>query len=374
MSQEIENSNFNSNIKIENLLEYHLFFHKKDKKKIKLKKNQKIGVFDESCKHYIKMTQQIHQIIGHTQSFHTYEKAEFLDLTKIEDISFKKISFSSENQYILFTYPYFSKNNLSFSQKIHQSLQQGLCKPFLLLLFQSYQQLLKHQQELLKTEKKLCFFQLSSTNIFFSQEEDYPFLKNFHACFSRQTPFFKVEHILRIFSENKIDNFSYQPLEIHIIYFLWKNNINTLSYSHLEEISKNYIKSMSIFNLFNELERDKYSETCIFLFKTFINKDLKTIIEKMVADYSFSWDNFSLSILFFYIVENICRTWYFPCETFLQEWSRLLLKNIHPNPFKRETVENTIGKLELLFEKKPCWLFVNTISCENMQDLLRVLK
>ena len=329
------------------------------------------------------MTQQIHQIEDHSTSFYTYEKAEFLDLTKIENASFKKIALSSssssstsDNQYVLFTYKYISKYTLTFSQHIYQSLQHGLCKPFLMLLLNSYQQLLKNQQQLLKSEKKLCFFQISSTNILFSQEEKCKgelFLKNFHACFSCEKPFFKVEHLLRIFSENTIDNFSYQPLEVHLIYFLWKNNINILSFSYLEEISRNYIKSMSIFSLLNELERDKYCETCIHSLKTFINKDLNTIVEKMVLEYSFSWDNFALSVLFFYIIENICRTWYFPNETFLQGWSKLLLKNIHGNPFKRETVDSTIEILEQLLEKNPSWLFVNTISSEKMQDLLRVL-
>ena len=388
MSQEMENTNtntntntnFNPNIHVENLCENHLFFRKKENyRKVnykKQKKTKKIRVYDDSCKYYIKMTQQIHQIAHHSKSFYTYEKAEFLDLTKIENASFKKIALTStsDNQYVLFTYKYLSKYTLSFSQHIHQSLRQGLCKPFLMLLLNSYQQLLKNQQQLLQTEKKLCFFQLSSTNILFSSEQGgVPFLKNFQACFSCKNTFFKVEHLLRIFSENTIDNFSYQPLEVHLIYFLWKNNINTLSFSHLEEISRNYIKSMSIFSLLNELERDTYSETCIYSLKIYINKDLNTIVEKMVSEYSFSWDNFALSVLFFYIVENICRTWYFPSETFLQGWSKLLLKNIHGNPFKRETVDSTIEILDQLLEKNPSWLFVNSISSDKMQDLLRVL-
>jgi hypothetical protein len=377
------NTNLNPNIHVENLCENHLFFRKKDKENCikvnykKEKKSKKICVYDDSCKYYIKITQQIHQIPNYKTYFYTYEKAEFLDLTKIEDSTFKKIALSnsSGNQYLLFTYKYLSKYTLTFSQKIHQSLHQGLCKPFLMLLLNSYKQLLKNVQQLLQSEKKLCFFQISSTNILFSQEEQggVSFLKNFHACFSCKNSFFKVEHLLRIFSENTIDNFSYQPLEVHLIYFLWKNNINTLSFSHLEEISRNYIKSMSIFSLLNELERDTYIQTCIHSLKIYINKDLNTIVEKMVSEYSFSWDNFALSVLFFYIVENICRTWYFPSETFLQGWSKLLLKNIHGNPFKRETVDSTIEILEQLLEKNPSWLFVNTISSDKMQDLLRVL-
>lgn len=375
MSQEMENIN----IDVDNLFDNHLFFRKENCIKEnwkKQKKTKKIRIYDDFSKYYMKMVQQIHQIPDYSTFFHTYEKAEFLEFTKIEDSSssFKKISLSPENQYILFTYKSLSKKTLPFYQHIYQSIQKGLCKPFLLLLLNSYQQLLKNQQQLFKTEKKLCFFHISSTNILFSQEENGgPFLKNFHACFSCKNPFFKVEHLFRIFSENILDNFSYQPFEVHLIYFLWKNNINTLSFYHLEEICRNYIKSISIFSLLNELERDKYSETCIHLFKNYINKDLNTIVEKIVSEYSFSWDNFASSILFFYIVENICRTWYFPSETFLQEWSRLLFKNIHGNPFKRETVDSTIEILEQLLEKNPSWLFVNTISPDKMQDLLRVL-
>jgi hypothetical protein len=372
MSQEMDNTN----IVVDNLIGNHLFFRKKENlKSFKQKKTKKIRIYDDFSKYYIKMIQQIHQIPEYSTFFHTYEKAEFLEFTKIEDSSsFKKISLSPENQYILFTYKFLSKKTIPFYQHIYQSIQQGLCKPFLLLLLNSYQQLLKNQQQLLKTEKKLCFFNISSTNILFSEEEERgPFLKNFHACFSCKKPFFKVEHLIRIFSENILENFSYQPFEIHLIYFLWKNNINTLSFSHLEEICRNYIKSISVFSLLNELERDNYSETCIHLFKNYINKDLTTIIEKIVLEYSFSWDNFALSILFFYIIKNICCTWYFPSETFLQGWSRLLLNNIHGNPLKRETVDSTIEIMEQLLEKNPSWLFVNTISQDKMNNLLRVL-
>ena len=109
MSQEMENTNtntntntnFNPNIHVENLCENHLFFRKKENyRKVnykKQKKTKKIRVYDDSCKYYIKMTQQIHQIAHHSKSFYTYEKAEFLDLTKIENASFKKIALSTKS-------------------------------------------------------------------------------------------------------------------------------------------------------------------------------------------------------------------------------------------------------------------------------------
>jgi hypothetical protein len=50
----------------------------------------------------------------------------------------------------------------------------------------------------------------------------------------------------------------------------------------------------------------------------------------------------------------------------------LLNKNIHPDPKKRETLQNTIDQFNELFETFTDWSFVNGISQENYKKVLHV--
>jgi hypothetical protein len=51
----------------------------------------------------------------------------------------------------------------------------------------------------------------------------------------------------------------------------------------------------------------------------------------------------------------------------------LLVKNIHPNPLKRETLKTTIKKYQELFEEFVDWSFINNIPNEKLKQLYNVL-
>jgi hypothetical protein len=53
----------------------------------------------------------------------------------------------------------------------------------------------------------------------------------------------------------------------------------------------------------------------------------------------------------------------------------LLTKNIHPNPLKRETLEETIKNYNNLFNEneKDDWSFVNDVSNEKLKNLYKYL-
>jgi hypothetical protein len=59
-------------------------------------------------------------------------------------------------------------------------------------------------------------------------------------------------------------------------------------------------------------------------------------------------------------------------DCFLTNFYILLNKNIHPDPKKRETLQNTIDQFNELFETFTDWSFVNGISQENYKKVLHV--
>jgi hypothetical protein len=157
----------------------------------------------------------------------------------------------------------------------------------------------------------------------------------------------------------KLQNFSLQPLEVHVLYFLWKNELSTLSYTQLEEICSQYVKSMPIFTLFSDSDREKYKDRCIETLKQYVNRPQKEIIEQLIH-FSPTWDNFALSVLYLYVVEKVIRRFSLK-NTFFNGWFFLLINELDPDPHKRGSIKQTMEHFEHLYEEYPCWSFVKSL-------------
>ena len=49
---------------------------------------------------------------------------------------------------------------------------------------------------------------------------------------------------------NITDNYTLKPLEFHVLFYLVKNDISTISITFIEEICEIFLKNLSILNLF----------------------------------------------------------------------------------------------------------------------------
>jgi hypothetical protein len=52
----------------------------------------------------------------------------------------------------------------------------------------------------------------------------------------------------------------------------------------------------------------------------------------------------------------------------MNKFTLLLIKNIHPNPLKRETLQETSENFDNLFENAD-WTFINEFSNEKMKKM-----
>ena len=125
---------------------------------------------------------------------------------------------------------------------------------------------------------------------------------------------------------------------------------------------------MDILILFSQRYIETYEKTCIETLKKYINKP-KSVIIADILEYHKYWDNYSTSILYLHIIGNITR--FFSLKgTFLNKFTMLLTKNIHPNPLKRETLEETFENYNKLFDETTAdWSFVNDISNKKLKNL-----
>ena len=138
------------------------------------------------------------------------------------------------------------------------------------------------------------------------------------------------------------------PIELHILSYLLTNKLNSLSSHNIENIIHEVIKNNSILNTFGDNVVSSFREESLQYFKKYVNQSYENILTD-ILQYSHTWDNYSLSILFLRILIGIHRTIKIK-NKFVILFMKLLVNNIHCNPSKRSTIDLTIKKFDSLLD------------------------
>lgn len=256
-------------------------------------------------------------------------------------------------------------------------------KLFIFHILDSYFSLLKSC--ILLQSHQICFFQLFSENIGFTENYK-PVLCNFQNSNNDSNSLLlekcndkNAESYITQIIRNRTD-FTHMPIEVRLLYFLIKNEKETLTMREAQEISIHYTRSLSFLDFFSPDEKNKYYEECVCFLKKYVNMP-KTDIITDILNYANSWDNFSLSILYLHIVQNTIEFYSLSLSnksTFMNDFRFLLIQNVSPNPMKRETLRKTHIRFETLYETHMDWNFIKTdFVCKNVriQDLYeKILK
>jgi hypothetical protein len=209
-------------------------------------------------------------------------------------------------------------------------------------------------------ENRICFFDLSTENIDFNTHYN-PLLKNFKNSLLLDN--LNESYIEKIVS--KVKDFTLKPIEIHLLFYLVINK-ETLNHDLIETICERYT-SIEVLSFFSQEYQETYKSAC----KTFLTKYLgmsKSQIIENILTYHNTWDNYSLSMLYLYVLGNISRVFILK-GTIMNKITILLSKNIHPDPVKRENLTDTKKKIDKLYDECIDWSFVNKISQEKMEKL-----
>ena len=331
------------------------------------RKRTRISLYDFFSINEIKVCKKILQIPYYINYFDTMCDFDFIkvvgELKGINiDIDIDKIDFNTKNgeKYILCQYN--DEKKVTLNEYLF-----NLKNPKLVIsrIFESYSYLLSSLIKL--NVVNICFFDLSAESIVFPVYMK-PLLKNFQN--SLLTDLLDEPYICKIIS--KITNFTYKPLEVHVLFYLIINNEETLSYSLIDIICDNYVKNMDILSLFSQNYRDTYKKTSIEWLTKYINKPKSAIIADILS-YTKYWDNYSISVLYLHIIGNICKLFSLK-DTIMNKITTILIKNIHPNPLKRETLEETCKKYDKLFDETNDLSFMRDITQENIEKLFIVLQ
>jgi hypothetical protein len=138
------------------------------------------------------------------------------------------------------------------------------------------------------------------------------------------------------------------PLEFHIISYLLTNKLDSLSSHNIETIIHDVIEHNNILKTFGDSVVSSYKEESLKYFKKYVNRSYEYILTD-ILQYSNTWDNYALSILFLRILIGIHRS-INKKNKFIILFMKLLVSNIHLNPLKRFSIDVTTNKFNNLLD------------------------
>ena len=343
------------------LVEKHLNYKSKHTNKDDKQYESSICLYDFFCLNNIEICKKIKEQYNLTSKYHVINSYSQLTFGEVSE---KHIHYNTNtnnntnnnHKYVLLEY-----NKLERLDFDDFFIKLTTPKLFIFHVLDSYEFLLN---SLLDLEKiNVCFFNLSTTNIIFTKNYK-PMLRHFNTSLLLDKCS-DIEYFLQMI--DKISDYTYKPIEIHVVFYLIKNNEDSLSFSAIDTICDNFVKNMSILSLFSQEYRENYYRTSIDCLKKYINKPKLDIINQILM-YSNTWDNYELSILYLHIFSNITRTFLLK-DTFINKLTNILSKNIGPDPSKRETLTKSIEFFDELFYEFTDWDYIHEIPKEKMEKL-----
>lgn len=303
-----------------------------------------------SAMHLIHMSNKIQNIPNYKERYDIVEKYEFIEIGKINK---KGIEYLPINEkFVLLEY---SNQTIPFNTFLFQLPSVSL---FIYYVLDSYLYLLNTFREL----ENICFFDLSTEKIEFNEKYK-PILVNFENSFEKGS--------LTRLLERKTD-FTYSPLEVHVLFFLIRNEVETLTLDMIHSISKHFISQN-----FNQSTKilEQYTtllEQCTKTLEQYVNQP-KKIIVKDILSHENTWDHYSMSILYLHIIQKISDFFAPEQIPFIKELISLLNKNIDPDPHLRETIENTLNKVAELYKIHDDWIFIKKWNKMDVKELYETM-
>ena len=269
----------------------------------------------------------------------------------------EKLKISEDNKYYLFKYS--DSNSSDFIDFLYNSTS---IKKLIFDIINIFTHLLDGLH--LLNENNICFFDISPKNIIFLENyREKPVLKNFKFSLQlNRIDYTYISHIL-----NKLEDFTYQPFEIHILFYFITYDMITISCEFIEEFCENFVKNLTILTLFSENYKKMYKEQCIITMQKYINLSRKQIIDD-IFERKNKWDVYGISMIFLQLFGCISRVFSLK-GTFISKITLELSKNLHPDSVKRMSLEETSITCNKLLNEQYDWKFVNKLDNSKLEQL-----
>ena len=338
-----------NNINVEGILR-HLECEKTNNKN-KIKKETtlvtKIKPLNFFTRNEININNALYLLEHKRNRFITIRKAIKLRINEVDDDIIKETEISKGNEYIMIKYEENEDDNI---EGITRFLYNKGEKEYINGVIESYFYIIK------------TFFQLQKEGViyynFSSERMKFKDIYNPH-CLLYDFETSLMERRININNTNKSNiieyfykfitksqNFTFKPFEVHVLFYLYKIEEQYLSKYKITQIIEKYVDNMGI--ILKGQNEKIIKEECHKFMEQFINKNKEEIMIQLISHYK-TWDNYSVSILYLHLVENIIQG-YKTQMRFMSKFQDILNQNLSQNPNQRMTIETTIEKFNDLFQ------------------------
>lgn len=300
---------------------------------------------------------KIQNIPYYSNYFSILEDNEELNISELSDNIIRKLTTENGEKYYLFKYK--NCKYIDFTDFLYDSTN---FKKLIFDLLNALEHLLNGL--LILNSNNIYLFNFSPENIIFQEHyREKPVFRNFR--YSILSYKLDYDYILPIL--NSIKDYTYLPFEVHLLFCIMENQLETISYSFIEDFCENYMENCSILQLFSESYRKNYKEQCILTMRRYINQPKKDIIED-ILERSENWDIYGISLLFIKLFSSITNVLNLK-GTILNTIPIFLSRNLHPDSDRRLTIQDSISKLREFIGETTNWHIFNNIDNKKLPEL-----
>lgn len=319
------------------------------KKNLKTDYSKIVKLYDEKCRNEIAITEYLKSSVD--------ANCEYLLLLKEHNVLMtgNKSSKNTNCDHVMITL----ENMKKYTTFADYFLQFENPREFVMRFIESYKNLLKVLRGLNKN--RVCYFDVNYEKICFDKK-NMPFLFDFV-----ESQHYDNINILNDY----ICNYYIWPLEVHIIMYLNESQDASITRTNIEDICKNFVVKNRSLQLLSKEEIKRYYQECVKSLLSYINRPKREIIESL-KKYVSTWDNYSLSVLYMQILNNMYKKMdpaKRKADKFYRFFSLHFFLTMSPDPEKRLSIEETEKQLEGLYFSGINWNFVNEWKREEIKEV-----
>ena len=177
-------------------------------------------------------------------------------------------------------------------------------------------------------------------------KDEFPLISDFSLSIdiSKENMHDYIKHFIIEYNSSYLE----WPIEFHILAYLLTNKLDSLSSYNIETIINEIIDNNYILKIFGPNIVTLYKSEAIQYYQKYINVSYNEILSDMLK-YSNTWDNYALSIMFLRFFIGIHKS-IKKDNKFILFFMKLLVVNIHLNPLKRCSIQETNNKFENIID------------------------
>jgi hypothetical protein len=212
----------NTNIDLSNIKTHFFLDDEKYEKNHDDDKNNKtkITIYDFYSINEANISDIIKNMNYYSNNYYVVNDYDYINISQLSEKYIDKLNLSNNQKYLIFKYK--NENNVHFNDFLFNITNP---KIFIFNVIETFSYILKSLIEL--NNNNICFFNLSPQNICFNLDcGEKPILQNFQL--SLQISCLNNSYITNII--NKLEDYTYKPIEIHVLFYLIKNEIKYIKF------------------------------------------------------------------------------------------------------------------------------------------------